>query len=142
MLSARVLIAVVILAAAAQSAADSGPWTGVGLPEWTEPELAMPIAVRTVGRSEFSSAHLIRLAGAEEPHFHDRHDLAITVLRGRSVLHFSTHDVELGAGDTAFIPRGHYHWAENVGDEASVVFAVFAPSFDGQDRRPADGAAR
>ncbi|MCB1734660.1 MAG: cupin domain-containing protein [Gammaproteobacteria bacterium] len=107
------------------------------LPEWSEAELAQAISVRPLNRSAFASTHLIRLQGREQPHFHDQHDLAITLLHGKSVLHFAERDVALHAGDTAFIPRGTYHWAENTDVGASVVFAVFAPPFDGMDRRPA-----
>lgn len=106
-------------------------------PVWGAEEQARDIAVRPLQRSEFASTHLIRLRGSEQPHFHDRHDLAITLLSGASVLHFADRDIALRAGDTAFIPRGSYHWAENTGTDASVVFAVFAPPFDGKDRRPA-----
>ena len=107
------------------------------VPVWSAEELARDIAVRSLQRSEYASTHLIRLRGSEEPHFHDRHDLAITLLSGASVLHFADRDIALRAGDTAFIPRGSYHWAENTGTDASVVFAVFAPPFDGKDRRAA-----
>lgn len=112
------------------------------LPDWSAEECAKPIAVRTVRRSEFASTHLIRLQGAEPPHFHDRHDLAISVLAGHSVLHFAERTVALQAGDTAFIPRGAYHWAENTGPGASIVFAVFSPPFDGKDRRLAEEPVR
>jgi len=38
----------------------------------------------------------------------------------------------------AHVFRPLYHWAENTAANASVVFAVFSPAFDGKDKREAD----
>ena len=106
--------------------------------DWTEAQRRQDIAVRTLSHSEAVSTHLIRLKGREFPHYHDRHDLSVTVLAGTAVIHFKEHGMRLGPGDAVFIPRGNYHWAENTGPEASIVHAVFSPGFDGKDRRRAD----
>jgi mannose-6-phosphate isomerase-like protein (cupin superfamily) len=106
--------------------------------EWTEDELARDISIRNLYRGTDASAHLIRLQGNEFPHYHDHHDLNVTLLSGKSIIHFHDHEVSLLPGDVIFIPKGKFHWAENVDPLASVVFAVFSPAFDGQDRRKAE----
>lgn len=105
---------------------------------WSQEELGKDISVRNLHRGTDTSTHLIRLKGKEFPHYHDRHDLSVTVLSGKSIIHFHDHDVSLAPGDVIFIPGGTFHWAENVDPAASVVFAVFSPAFDGQDRRSAE----
>jgi len=106
--------------------------------EWTENELKKEIAIRHLHRTANTSTHLIRLNGKEFPHYHDRHDLNISVLSGTSIIHFKDHEVSLQPGDVTFIPKGTYHWAENTGSIASVVFAAFSPAFDGKDKRRAE----
>lgn len=103
--------------------------------EWTEEEKAKDISVRNISGTEDSSTHLIRLQGKEFPHYHDYHDLNVTIISGRSTIHFKNRMVSLKPGDVISIPKGTYHWAENTGSESSVVFAVFSPPFDGKDRR-------
>ena len=106
--------------------------------DWTIDEVSQPIAIRHLDRNTDTSTHVIRLAGNEFPHYHDYHDLIVHVLSGESAIHFQHHSVKLNAGDVLFIPRGSYHWAENLHPEASIVYAVFSPGFDGKDRRRAD----
>jgi mannose-6-phosphate isomerase-like protein (cupin superfamily) len=107
-------------------------------PEWTENELQKNIAIRHLHRSTNASTHLIRLKGSESPHYHDHHDLNVSVLSGKSTIHFKDHKVLLQPGDIIFIPKGTYHWAENSDPVASVVFALFSPAFDGKDKRKAE----
>ncbi|WP_165742104.1 cupin domain-containing protein [Candidatus Thiosymbion oneisti] len=106
--------------------------------EWTEDELKQDIAIRHLHRGTDSSTHLVRLTGKESPHFHDRHDLTVSVISGTSIIHFKNHAVSLLPGDVIYIPKGILHWAENTDPVASVVFAVFSPAFDGKDRRKAE----
>lgn len=108
---------------------------------WSPAEREQDIAVRPLYRNDQVSTHLIRLAGREPPHRHDRHDLSVTVLAGSSRIHFADRQVDLRPGDTVFVPRGAFHWAENTGAGASVVFAVFAPAYRGQDRQLVDPPA-
>ncbi len=100
---------------------------------WSEKEKAKEIAIRHLDRNEYSSTHLIRLKGSEPPHFHDTHNLNVTVLSGESIIHFQNHEVLLKQGDVVSIPKGVYHWAENIDSEASVVFATFSPAYSGKD---------
>jgi mannose-6-phosphate isomerase-like protein (cupin superfamily) len=106
--------------------------------EWTEDELNEGIVIRHLYRGTDASTHLVRLKGNEFPHYHDRHDLNVTVLSGKSIIHFKDHEVSLMPGDVIFIPKGTFHWAENTDPVASVVFVVFSPAFDGKDKRKAD----
>jgi mannose-6-phosphate isomerase-like protein (cupin superfamily) len=50
-------------------------------------------------------------------------------------MHLADRVIDVGPGDVIDVPRGVVHWAENVGDGASEAYAVFAPPFDGKDRR-------
>ena len=106
--------------------------------QWSEQDMQKDIAVQPLYRNAHTSTHLIRLKGKEFPHFHDHHDLTVSMLSGNSTLHFEHHAVLLAPGDVVFIPKGTFHWAENTHPVASVVFAVFSPAFSGKDRRRAD----
>ena len=106
--------------------------------QWKNEEKNKDIAVRSLNKSADSSAHLMLIKGKEFPHYHDKHDLNGTVLSGKVKIHFKDHSVLLKAGDTLFIPKGTYHWAENSNEIASEIFVVFSPAFDGKDRRKAD----
>jgi len=75
--------------------------------------------------TKFSSSHLIRVRGAEKPHFHDHHDLTVTIVSGKSIIHFWNHEVLLEEGDVVSIPKS----------EATVVFATFSPPYRGKDKR-------
>jgi len=108
------------------------------LPEWSAQERAAGPAARHGQRSEAISTHFLYLAGREKPHYHDRHDLNVHLLRGAGTVHFRERAVTLEAGDTLFIPRGTFHWVESTGDEPLQAFATYSPAFDGQDRRLAE----
>ena len=106
---------------------------------WSGTEQSKAIAVKNISRLSFSSTHIIRLSDREKPHYHDRHDLMVVVLKGKAIIHFKEHRVILSEGDAVSIPRGTFHWAENMASpQASEVIAVFSPPFDGKDRRPAE----
>ena len=102
---------------------------------WSATEQSQNISVRHLARTAYSSSHLIRIQGAEEPHFHDYHDLTVTIVSGKSIIHFWNHEVVLEEGDIVNIPKGLYHWAENIDSEATVVFATFSPPYRGIDKR-------
>lgn len=136
---------IAILAATGLSACQSsGPPTLIfpdktlQPPAWTESERARPIAIRPLHSDADSSAFLIRLNASEMPHYHDHHDLSVTILSGSSRVHFKEHTVSAGPGDVVFIPKGSYHWAENTGPSATVLFAVFSPQYAGKDKRLAN----
>lgn len=102
---------------------------------WTPAQKSRDIAIQHTYRDEYVSTHYIRLKGQEPPHYHDRHNLSITVLSGESTIHFADREVNLSPGDVALVPKGTFHWAQNHSDEGSVVFVTFTPPFDGKDRR-------
>jgi mannose-6-phosphate isomerase-like protein (cupin superfamily) len=103
--------------------------------QWTAEERAQPVAVRTLRSSDSASYHLVLLSEAEKPHVHDRSDLTTFVLTGRVRMHFQHRTVDVGPGDVVEIPRGVFHWAENTQSEPSEAYVIFAPAFDGKDRR-------
>ncbi|SFV58711.1 Uncharacterized protein aq_1978 [hydrothermal vent metagenome] len=103
--------------------------------KWSKEEMAKEIAIKHISKNEYSSTDIIRLKGSEPPHFHDYHNLAVTMLSGESVIHFKDHETILEKGDVLFIPKGVYHWAENIDSDGSVVFAIFSPAYNGKDMR-------
>jgi quercetin dioxygenase-like cupin family protein len=105
-------------------------------PAWTPEELAKPIAVRRLRATPAMSVSVIRLAGAEQPHIHQEHDLVVVLLTGEARLHLGGRVVAVHSGDVMEIPRGTVHWAENAGPGASEVYAVFSPPYDGLDSHP------
>jgi mannose-6-phosphate isomerase-like protein (cupin superfamily) len=107
---------------------------------WTDEELAKDVAIRTVRQSDGASYHIVRLLKAEKPHVHDRSDLAVFVLSGSVKMHFGGRVVPVGPGQVIDVPKGAPHWAENASTEPSFAYVVFAPAFDGKDRRPVDDA--
>ena len=103
--------------------------------QWSAKEQSQNISVRHLAHTEYSSSHLIRVKGSEKPHFHDYHDLTVTIISGKAIVHFWNHEVVLEKGDVVTIPKGVYHWAENIDSDASVVFATFSPPYRGKDKR-------
>ena len=103
---------------------------------WTKKEKRSAIARRTLRKTSEASFHLIRLAGAEKPHYHKDHDLTASILRGSVQVHLAGKVFHAGPGDVIEIPRGMVHWVENSGSEPSVAYAVFTPPFDGKDEVP------
>jgi mannose-6-phosphate isomerase-like protein (cupin superfamily) len=105
---------------------------------WSESEKKKNIALKHLARNEYSSSHLIRIKDREVPHYHDTHNLTVVMISGKSIIHFKEHEVVLEKGDVVTVPKGTYHWAENIDGEASVVFATFSPAFKGKDKRLAE----
>ena len=104
---------------------------------WTQEEEKKEIAVVEVRRGNWSSEHVIRLAGSEKPHIHERHDAVVTLLHGRVRMHLGDQEFEMRAGDVVSIPHGMVHWAQNeVTGGASEAYAVFSPPYDGTDSTP------
>ncbi len=103
--------------------------------KWSAEELTQAVAVKNLSKTKEASFHFVRLKGAESPHIHDRHDLTVFTFSGTSVLHFKDRTVSLKPGDLINIPRGVWHWAENIGQDATLAYAVFTPPYDGKDRR-------
>ncbi len=103
---------------------------------WSAAEQEREIAVRTLKTTAETSHHLIRLRTREEPHIHRQHDLTVVVLAGKAIVHLGDKSYHTRAGDVVEIPRGIPHWAENIHDSASVVYAIYNPPFDGLDRHP------
>ncbi len=107
----------------------------IALKAWTTEQKQQPVALQHLQRTESSSSHYILLNAAELPHYHDKHDLSVTIIKGESVIHFKDRAVTVYAGDVIFIPKGTYHWAENVDGNGCEIHAVFSPAFDGKDKR-------
>lgn len=122
-------------APAARIVTPEGPLPSLA---WTDEELSKDIALRTLRQTDAASYHVVRLLRAEKPHAHDRSDLSVFVLSGAVNMHIAGRVVPLASGDVVDIPRGVPHWAENASPTASTAYVVFAPAFDGKDRRPVE----
>lgn len=103
--------------------------------QWSPDERARDVAVKTLGATAQASFHFVHLKGAEPLHVHDRHDLTIFIFSGTSTVHFKDYTVSMSPGDLIEIPRGVWHWAENIGQDPTQAYAIFTPPFDGKDRR-------
>ena len=90
-----------------------------------------------LGQSLALSTHLVQVRDRETPHLHARHDLVVTLLRGRGTLHTAGRALPMRAGDVAVVPRGTTHCFVNEGTDPAVAFVTFAPPHDGTDQVPA-----
>jgi quercetin dioxygenase-like cupin family protein len=90
-----------------------------------------------VGRTPAASYHVVQVHGAESPHRHRSHDLAVFVLRGEGVLTLDGTPTPLHAGDAALVARDRVHWFARRGAETAVALVVFTPALDAADTVPA-----
>lgn len=103
--------------------------------EWSPEELATTIAFKKLYQTNEASFHFVRLAGKEQPHVHDLHDLTIFVLSGKVKMHLNEKSMIATKGDVIEVPKGIIHWAENVNGKPSEAYIVFSPPFDDKDHR-------
>jgi quercetin dioxygenase-like cupin family protein len=89
-----------------------------------------------IARTPGASYHLVQVRGAELPHRHHGHDLAVVVLRGEGMLTLDGTPTPLQSGDSAVIPRDRSHWFARRGDETAVALVVFSPALDAPDTVP------
>ena len=62
--------------------------------EWSSLEKSKNIALKHLSRNEQSSTHLIRIKGSEKSHYHDTHNLTVSILEGDSIIYFKDHTVK------------------------------------------------
>lgn len=103
-------------------------------PAWSAEESAKEIATRLTGITKEASTHLIRIRTAEPPHIHKEHDAVVFILSGTGRVHLNGQTIPYKPGDVVELPRNIPHWAENTGADATTVYAVFTPPYDGKDR--------
>lgn len=112
------------------------PKEGLWQPKWSENELAQEIVVRNLRFTPETSHHIIRLITTERPHIHKDHDLTVFVLKGKALMHLGEERLVINAGDVIEILRGLVHWAENLENGGSEVYAIFNPPYYGKDHHP------
>ena len=95
-----------------------------------------PLRADEIARTPGASYHLVQVRGAESPHRHHAHDLAVFVLRGDGMLTLDGTPTPLHTGDAAVIPRDRSHWFARRGDETAVALVVFSPALDAPDTVP------
>ena len=119
-----------------QNGSVFSPVEGLWQPKWSKNELAQEIVVRNLRFTPETSHHIIRLITAERPHIHRNHDLTVFVLKGKALMHLGEERLVVNAGDVIEIPRGIVHWAENLENGGSEVYAIFNPPYYGKDHHP------
>src|SRR5262245_51842435 len=92
-----------------------------------------------VGRTASASWHVAQVRGAETPHRHRAHDLAVFVLRGEGVFTLDGRPTTLRPGDAALVPRDRVHWFARRGNQTAVSLVVFTPPLDAPDLVPEPG---
>lgn len=96
------------------------------------------LKITTLGQSEGMSQHLVQIRNREMPHLHKNHDLAVFMLRTKGHLMLDGERIDLRSGDVLTIRRGSVHYFVNEDSRPAVIFAIYAPPFDGKDFIPAD----
>jgi quercetin dioxygenase-like cupin family protein len=92
-----------------------------------------PLRDDEIARAPGASYHMVQVCGAESPHRHHAHDLAVFVLRGEGLDGTPT---PLRTGDAAVVPRDRVHWFPRPGDETAVALVVYSPTLDAPDTVP------
>lgn len=95
--------------------------------DWYDKNLTNDFAVIGLDATSQVSTSLFMLKGAEDKHIHKEHDLTITIIRGKALIHFSEHSIMLKPGDVVIVPKGEVHWFENKGAEPVLMLIASAP---------------
>src|SRR5262249_389601 len=96
-----------------------------------------PLRADEIARAPGASYHLVQVRGAESPHRHHSHDLAVFVLRGEGMLTLDGTPIRLRAGAAAVTLRDRTRWFARPGDAPAVGLVVFSPALDAPDTVPA-----
>jgi len=67
------------------------------------------------------------------PHYHERYDETVYGLDGSMTFTVEGKRLEIGPGETCFIPRGAVHGFNNFGNEDAKALAVITPGILGPD---------
>jgi mannose-6-phosphate isomerase-like protein (cupin superfamily) len=94
------------------------------------------LKITTLSPMEGMSHHLVQIRTREVPHFHQNHDLTVFMLRANGFLMLEGKRIDLKTNDVMTIRRGAVHYYVNEDSRLAVVFAVYAPAFDGKDFVP------
>ena len=75
--------------------------------------------------------------GGADPHFHEHCDQLVFVITGRCRMRVGDIDEQLGANDTAFLPRAIPHLVEVLGDTPLELLITYLPALQQGDTHPA-----
>ncbi len=102
------------------------------------------IAVRELGRDAATSQHLVSIRERETPHRHDRHAIAVVLLRGHGAMLIGEAEEPVGPGSILYVPRGIRHAFRNASASPAVAYVIYVPPLEGVDRveDPLPGDAR
>lgn len=101
-----------------------------------KPEEAISNAPILMG--DLASYHLVQIRGAEKPHAHEFHDLAVFLQSGVGTMFLGKQSFKVKAGSVIFIPHGTPHYFVNMGESPAVAIVVFSPAYDGKDSVPVE----
>ncbi len=85
-----------------------------------------------LGSTPLTTHILVLIRTQEQPHYHNDHDLTVTLLKGKGEIYLDGKRTAMKEGDTVFIPRKAVHFYTNTG-VVSALLAVFTPAYDGKD---------
>jgi quercetin dioxygenase-like cupin family protein len=86
-------------------------------------------------RTAYSSTSLVQIRTREPLHVHQKHDLTVTVLRGKGSLELDGISNRMHPGDCVLIPAGAKHAYINQGRRTTTVLVTFSPPYDGKDMK-------
>jgi glycosyltransferase involved in cell wall biosynthesis/quercetin dioxygenase-like cupin family protein len=92
------------------------------------------IAVRELGRDPAASQHLVTIRAAETAHRHDRHAIAVVLLRGHGSMLIGEEERRVGPGSILYVPRATRHAFRNESAAPAVAFVMYIPPLEWVDR--------
>ena len=101
--------------------------------EWTEQEKASNTVMRNLRTSKEVSYHVLRVRTELPLRKHAKSDLVLVVVAGQVELHLGDRTLPSAPGDVLEVPRETPYAVLNKGQQAAVLYAVFAPGFDPED---------
>lgn len=116
----------------------SGFSTEQDLKSWLEEhpiKANQPFRIDSLTRTARSSSAIAQILKREEYHRHMKHDLTVTLLRGKGRMLLDGKIYKVQSGDVVHIPAGMPHAFLNGSSRKlpAVALAVFVPPFDGKD---------
>ena len=85
-------------------------------------------------RTPSSSQHLAIIQTNELLHAYQTHDLTAAIVEGKGKLFIKGEGLSLQRGVVATVPQGTPHYFKNTYKKPLIVFVVFSPAYDGQDK--------
>jgi mannose-6-phosphate isomerase-like protein (cupin superfamily) len=101
--------------------------------QWSESEKASNLVVRNLRSSPEASFHVLRVRTEISFRKHQKSDLVLMVVAGKTELRLGDRSIPSAPGDVVEVPRGIAYGVVNRGDTPAIVYAVYTPAFDPDD---------